>query len=79
MTVHRVSPFGWEYCDAGFSAFFSGRWDGMAPCENKGFHLVMDLDASNDMEVLLCEEHFRQVHAAGLVEHVNPKWKPDEA
>lgn len=77
MTVHRPSPFGWEYCDAGFIAYFGGRW--REPCQERGFHVVMDLDASNDMEALLCEEHFRQVHAAGLVEHVNPKWKPDEA
>lgn len=50
-------------CWAGRKAFFGGRWT--VPCREFGIHLI--LSAPGAPEVELCEQHFQQVNAAGLV------------
>jgi hypothetical protein len=61
---HRGSPLGFEWCDAGFRAFFGGRWHGIL-CDKPGRH-VIGTDGPI-LAALLCDLHYYQVEAAGLV------------
>jgi hypothetical protein len=49
-------------CDAGRTSFFGGRWT--EPCSNPPLHKI---GRTNGDPIVLCDEHFHQVEAAGLV------------
>lgn len=54
-------------CAAGRWAFFGGRWLGIPPCKDYPRHHIMCELPGNGID--LCERHFQQVLAAGLVTH----------
>lgn len=60
-------------CAAGRTAFFGGRWARGYPCPNDGRHIVA---AEVGPPIPLCDRHFEQVLAAGLVSE--PYINPDE-
>jgi glycerophosphoryl diester phosphodiesterase len=49
-------------CAAGRTAFFGGRWTTACPAA-----AIHEVGSPAQDPILLCDEHFRQVHAAGLV------------
>jgi hypothetical protein len=49
-------------CHAGRSALFGGRWH--EPCPNYARNYIGSPEAD---PIILCDEHFRQVNEAGLV------------
>jgi hypothetical protein len=53
-------------CAAGRTAFFGGRWT--EPCENGGRHSIGHPGGD---PVRLCDVHFEQVNAVGLVNEPN--------
>lgn len=61
-----------EKCMAGRAAFFGGRW--RDPCPEDGRH-VIGFEGS-PIVIRLCDLHFGQVHAEGLV--TEPNVDPDE-
>lgn len=67
------NPLGIPLCEAGRTAFFGGRWRGISPCQQigrnriSGFGPPIVLNGRELTEINLCDEHFRQVNAAGLV------------
>jgi hypothetical protein len=60
---HRRHPLGWDYCDAGWRAFFGGRW--RTYCSEVGRHVIGS--ESKVSAAVLCDAHFAEVEAAGLV------------
>jgi hypothetical protein len=52
-------------CAAGVSAFFEGRWRGVKPHTTQGVTHVIISD--NNSPITLCEQHFREALAAGMV------------
>jgi len=62
-----TSPLGIPPCMAGRTAFFSGHWDHIPPCEKPGRHHIVS--EFPHLFADLCDEHFEQVLAAGLVSH----------
>ena len=55
-----------QKCDAGRGCGYGGRWK--MPCPHEAMHAI----ASPSMPPIhLCEEHFREVAAAGLVADQN--------
>jgi hypothetical protein len=64
---HRLHPLGWTYCDAGWRAFHYGRWRDY--CMNPSRHIIGS--NANVCAPALCDEHFQQVAAAGLVTEQN--------
>ncbi len=60
-----TGPLGLPLCWAGRKAFFGGRWNHLPPCEQIGRNQIgTELGPAC---VFLCDEHFDQVNAAGLV------------
>lgn len=58
-------------CDAGRTAFFDGTWT--TPCPTEAIHHIGSPAAE---PIRLCEEHFQQVLAAGLV--TDPNIAPED-
>lgn len=57
-----------RFCWAGRWAFFGGLWDRRRPCPLPPAHQI----ANELMEpIQLCDPHFKQVEAAGLVTDVD--------
>lgn len=55
-----------DLCEAGKRADFGGRWT--EPCFEQGIHAI----ANPEMDpILLCDRHFREIYAAGLVGEPN--------
>lgn len=64
-----------ERCFAGRRAFYGGAWT--QPCTAYALHQIIVVDdASAAASLLLCEEHFRQAYAAGLIDFPSPAWEP---
>ena len=55
-----------EPCAAGTTAFFGGRWK--LPCFRVGNNVIGANDSGINATVALCDEHFAEVNAAGLVD-----------
>ena len=55
-----------EYCDAGRSAGFGGKW--RTPCPDKAMHYITSPALP---PIKLCDRHFQEVAAAGLVKDQN--------
>lgn len=53
-------------CHAGRTAFFGGAWS--APCPSEGTQYIGSPEAE---PIILCESHFKEVMAAGLVTEPN--------
>jgi hypothetical protein len=53
-------------CHAGRKAFFNGKWS--QPCLNKSIHYIV---WPNGSPIELCDEHFFEVSAAGLITEPN--------
>lgn len=53
-------------CDAGRDAFFEGLWG--EPCPEPAVHLI---GSDVGITVALCEKHFAQVDAQGLVDELD--------
>jgi len=51
-----------QECASGRSAFFGGAWT--EPCPNQARHAIASPTAE---PIWLCDEHFNEVNAAGLV------------
>jgi hypothetical protein len=64
---HRRHPLGWDYCDAGWRAFFGGHW--REYCPFPGTNIIGS--ESKVVAIVLCESHFSEVNAAKLVTEVN--------
>lgn len=71
---HARNAAGVELCDAGRFAFFGGKW--FWPCPLPGIHQVLGHETTPYAEPLLCDDHFEQIQAAGLVTDPNPLWRP---
>ena len=56
-----------HFCHAGRSAFYGGRW--RLPCPEEGVHVIGSSPGSDP--IVLCDRHFHQVAADGLVTNVN--------
>lgn len=59
-------------CYAGRQAFFGGRWP--MPCHEFGRHEVRTVEDPGVTKVRLCDEHFEQVQAAGLIDFPDTRW-----
>jgi hypothetical protein len=73
-----VTPFGLPRCWAGWRAWFGGRWVGIPPCTKVGRnHIAFVKDDGTFIAgtIDLCDEHFAQVDAAGLVEGLDPRYQ----
>lgn len=58
-----------QLCWAGRWAFFGGQWMGIPPCPLPPIHVIGG--GNNEVieiEIHLCDPHFQQVNAAGLVD-----------
>jgi hypothetical protein len=55
-----------EVCHAGRTSFFGGTWT--EPCSNPPLHKI---GRTSGDPIVLCDEHFQQVEAAGLVSDEN--------
>lgn len=64
-----TSPLGVPLCMAGRTAFFGGRWSRIPPCARQSEHRITAPpgDPTTYPPIELCEGHFRQVLAAGLI------------